>query len=66
MSTAAGELLKAFETLPPDEQYSVATAILRRLPDLEYGPFTDEELSAIAEETLIEIDCEEAERGKRL
>jgi len=66
MSTAAGDLLRTFENLGPDDQYEVAAAILRRLPELEYGPFTDEELSAIAEETFIELDREEAKRGSEV
>jgi len=66
MSNAAGDLLKSFDSLAPGDQFTVAAAILRRLPELEYAQFTDDELSAIAAETFVELDREEARRGDQI
>jgi hypothetical protein len=63
MSNAAVHLLDSFDSLPVDEQRTVALSILKKLQDADYGEFTDEELSAIAEETLLYLDEEESSRG---
>jgi hypothetical protein len=62
MSTAANEILKSFEELPREEQRAVATSILRRIQQSDYAEFTDDELTAIAEETFLHLDREESSR----
>jgi hypothetical protein len=56
MSSAAANLLNSFNALPVDEQREVALRILRQVQEAEYAPLTDDELSAIAEDTLLFLD----------
>ena len=61
MSTAAQDVLDAFERLTQDEQRAVASVILRNAGVLDYAPLDDETLSRIADETFQEYDvCEPA------
>ena len=64
VSTAAEELLKAFDLLPEGEKQEVATEILRRSLELRSVPLTDEELASNAEQVFLELDRRESEDGQ--
>ena len=57
MSSAAQELLKAFEALPECEQEEVRDTLLYGYPDP--GPLTDDALVEAAEELFLILDAEE-------
>lgn len=61
MTTAAQELLKVFDTLPPADQREVAVAILRRTSATEDIP--EAALQELAAELFRSYDAEEAAHG---
>jgi hypothetical protein len=63
MTTAAYNLLSAFEALPPADQQSVAAEILRRATSVE--DLSDEALHEVADSLLQSYDAEEAEGAER-
>jgi hypothetical protein len=61
MTTAAREVLAAFEALPPAEQREVVAEILRR--NTEYGDLPEAALDELAAELFRTYDAEEAARA---
>ena len=61
MSVEAQALLENFKRLPRPEQLSVYEAIARTVGPQDYGPLSDEELTAIAAQTFALLD--QAETG---
>lgn len=62
MTTAAQELLKAFDALPAGEQHEVAVTILRRTADAQDIP--EAALHELADELFRGYDAEEAARAE--
>jgi hypothetical protein len=58
MTTAARELLAAFEALPPDDQLDLLAELLRRSP--VGGDVPESALDAATEELFLGYDAEEA------
>lgn len=61
MSSKASALIQEFDNLPRAEQLAVYGAIARKVTPADYGPLSDEDLTAIAAETFALLD--EEERG---
>ena len=61
MGTPAENIIATYRELPDAEKRKVAAAILRDTVAIEFPPFSDEELLLSAEETVLELDCREAE-----
>ncbi len=57
----AGELLEAFEALPPGEKQDFAVEVLRRTRELPFdsGPITDEEIGEAGRALFAFLDKEE-------
>lgn len=65
MSTKAQALLDDFKGLPPEEQWSVYQAIARSVVPKDYGPLSDDDLTAIAAQSFAKLDEEEARAESR-
>ena len=65
MSTKTQAVLEEFKNLSPAEQWSVYTAIARNLVPEDYGPLSDDNLTAIAAQTFSLLDEEEARAESR-
>ena len=63
MSAEAQAVIESFAKLPREEQLSVYEAIARTVGPEDYGPLSDDELSAIAAQSFALLDEEEA-RGQ--
>ena len=59
MSRKAQAVIDEFNGLPPVEQLAVYEAITRKVTPADYGPLSDEDLTAIAAETFALLDEEE-------
>lgn len=59
MSANTIALLKAFEALPPEEKIAFANAAFRRLPPVDSGPLTDEDVAVAGDEMAAMLDTEE-------
>lgn len=59
MATTAEQLLTEFEALPIAEKQVFARIIMRRLPPIESGDVTDEELCAAGDALSAMLDEEE-------
>lgn len=62
MTTAVESLLSSFDRLSESEQRDAIREILRRTRNLDYESLTDDELTALADATFVELD--EREAGK--
>lgn len=60
MTTAVETLLSNFDRLSEPEKRDAVREILRRTRQLEYASFTDDELTALADATFVELDEREA------
>jgi hypothetical protein len=60
MSTKAQAVLEGFRTLPREEQYAVYELIARSVAPGDYGPLSDDDLTAIAAQTFGMLDEEES------
>ena len=65
MSSTAQAVLEQFNRLPQVEQLAVYEAITRKITPADYGPLSDEDLTAIAAETFALLDEEEGRAGAR-
>jgi len=65
MTALAAKLVDEFKNLPLEDQRWVCKEILRVAPKLDYGPLTDEELTALADRTFVLLDKEEANAQPR-
>ncbi len=65
MSSKAQAVLREFNSLPPVEQMAVYQAIARKVTPADYGPLSDEDLTAIAAETFALFDEEEGRAQSR-
>ena len=59
MSNRALAVIDEFNSLPQVEQLAVYEAIARQVTPADYGPLSDEDLTAIAAETFALLDQEE-------
>ena len=59
MTTAVHSLLSAFDRLSENEKLDATREILRRSAQLDSPALTDEELTAVADETFLELDRRE-------
>lgn len=59
MSSKAQEMIREFNGLPHGEQLAVYEAIARKVVPADYGPLSDEDLTAIAAESFALLDKEE-------
>ena len=59
MSQKTAALLKAFETLAPNEKLDFANAIFRRLPPIDSGPLDNEEVAVAGDAIAAMLDKEE-------
>jgi hypothetical protein len=59
VSNRALAVIQEFNSLPQVEQLAVYEAIARKVTPADYGPLSDEELTAIAAETFALLDQEE-------
>ena len=60
MSSAAQTVIQDFNRLPPMEQLAVYEAIARLVTPTDYGPLSDEDLTAIAAKSFALLDKEES------
>jgi hypothetical protein len=65
MSSKAQAVIQEFNSLPQVEQLAVYAAITRKVTPADYGPLTDEDLTAIAAETFALLDEEESRAESR-
>jgi hypothetical protein len=65
MSNKAQAVLEQFNSLPQAEQVAVYEAITRKVTPANYGPLSDEDLTAIAAETFALLDQEESRAQSR-
>ncbi len=65
MSATAATIVDEFKKFDPIEQRWVCQEILRVVPKSGYGSLTDEELTAIADQTFVLMDKEEDDAGPR-
>ena len=65
MSTKAQAVLEGFKSLPRDEQYAVYETIARTVAPGDYGPLSDDDLTAIAAQTFSLLDEEESRAQSR-
>ena len=65
MSSKAQAMLDEFKSLSQAEQWNVYEAIARTIVPEEYGPLSDDDLSAIASQTFAMLDQEEADAQSR-
>jgi hypothetical protein len=59
MTAAAEHIVEDFEALPDPERRQVLAQILKIASQMDYGPITDEELLASADEVFVMFDREE-------
>lgn len=59
MTAAAEHIIEDFEALPEPEKREVLAKILQIASQMDYGPITDEELLASADEIFVMFDGEE-------
>jgi hypothetical protein len=59
MTAAAEHIIEGFEALPDPERRQVLAKILQIASQMDYGPITDEELLASADEIFVMLDREE-------
>jgi hypothetical protein len=65
VSTKAQALVQEFSSLPQVEQLAVYEAIARKVTPADYGPLSDEDLTAIAAESFALLDQEESRAKSR-
>ena len=65
MSNTAETIIQEFNSLPQVEQLAVYQAIARKMTPADYGPLSDEDLTAIAAETFALLDPEESRAPSR-
>ena len=65
MSSKAQSVIQEFSSLPQVEQWAVYEAIARKVIPADYGPLSDEDLTAIAAETFALLDQEESRAQSR-
>ena len=65
MSTKAQAVLEGFRSLPRDEQYAVYETIARAVLPGDYGPMSDDDLTAVAAQTFSLLDEEESRAQPR-
>jgi hypothetical protein len=65
MSSEAEAVIHEFNSLPQTEQLAVYEAIARKVTPTDYGPLSDEDLTAIAAETFALLDEEERRAQSR-
>ncbi len=65
MSATAAKIVDEFKKLDPIEQRWVCQEILRVVPKSGCGSLTDEELTAIADQTFVLMDKEEDDARPR-
>jgi hypothetical protein len=65
MSTKAQAVVDEFKSLPRAEQWNVYEAIAREIAPGEYGPLSDDDLTALAAQTFALLDEEEARAESR-
>jgi hypothetical protein len=65
MSNKAETIIQEFNSLPQVEQLAVYQAIVRKVTPADYGPLSDEDLTAIAAETFALLDQEEGRAPSR-
>jgi hypothetical protein len=65
MSNRALAVIQEFNSLPQVEQLAVYEAIARKVTPVDYGPLSDEDLTAIAAETFALLDEEESRAQSR-
>ena len=59
MSEITSQLLATFDTLPPQEQHELLTAMLRRSKSLPNTMLSDDDLVGLADELFQALDAEE-------
>jgi hypothetical protein len=65
MSTKAEAVLEGFRSLPREEQYAVYESIARSVVSGDYGPLSDDDLTAVAAQTFALLDEEESRADSR-
>ena len=65
MSTKAQIILDEFMSLPRGEQWDIYQVIARNIVPQDYGPLSDDDLTAIASQTFAMLDEEEARAESR-
>ena len=65
MSNEAQAIIRQFNGLPQVEQLAVYEALTRKVTPADYGPLTDEDLTAIAAESFALLDEEESRAESR-
>ena len=60
MSEIASQLLATFDSLPPQEQHELLTAMLRRSGELPDSGLSDDGLVGLADDLFQTLDAEEA------
>jgi len=60
MSETASQLLATFDSLPPQEQHDLITAMLRRSDELPETVLSDDALVDLADNLFQALDMEEA------
>ena len=65
MTAAAAKLVDEFKKLDPLEQRLIWNELAQSIAPGDYGPLTDEELTAVADQTFVLLDQEEADARPR-
>lgn len=65
MTPAAAKLLDDFKKLDPTDQKTVWNELARAAVPLTYGPLSDHELTAIADQSFVLLDREEDDAKPR-
>ena len=65
MSSKAHAVIQEFNSLAQVEQLAIYEAIARKVAPADYGPLSDEDLTAIAAETFALLDQEEGRAQSR-
>ncbi len=65
MTATAIRVVNEFKKLDPAEQHLVWNEIAQAVAPSDYGPLTDDELTAIADQTFVMLDKEEANAEAR-
>jgi hypothetical protein len=65
VSNEAQAVIQEFNRLPQAEQLAVYEAIARKVIPADYGPLSDEDLTAIAAESFALLDQEESRAQSR-
>jgi hypothetical protein len=63
MTIEVQNILSNFDSLPDAEKRELASEILRRTVSWQSEPLSDDQLTSMAEELFLSLDCAEGQNG---